>query len=151
MVNFAVYETVSPKIKKSFLEKARKIAENLLLEEGMEGEVDIAFMDDDNIRRLNKIYRGKDQPTDVLSFSYSNNAMVSQVTSVEPIGDIAISVETAEKNAAFYGNSLEKELCVLVIHGLLQVIGYSHETDDVEQQKIFEQKQIYYEGKLCLD
>lgn len=77
--------------------------------------VAVCFMDDASIRRLNRRYRGKDAPTDVLSF---------------PTRDIAISLETAARQAEALGHPLETEVKVLLLHALLHLAGHDHENDD---------------------
>jgi probable rRNA maturation factor len=73
------------------------------------------------LRRLNRTYRGKDRPTDVLSFPGGGE---------EGLGDVVISVEAAERNAKGLGRTLGQELDVLALHGFLHVLDYDHETDD---------------------
>jgi probable rRNA maturation factor len=89
---------------------------------GVSGEVALVLGGDRGIRSLNARYRGKDKPTDVLSFPGPGGAA--------GLGDIVISVPTAERNAARLGRSLAAELDVLALHGFLHVLGYDHETDD---------------------
>lgn len=86
------------------------------------GEMALVFAGDRTLRRLNRRYRGKDRPTDVLSFPGPGGE--------EGLGDVLISVETAERNARALGRSLAQELDVLALHGFLHVLGYDHETDD---------------------
>jgi probable rRNA maturation factor len=87
---------------------------------GIEGEVALVLTGDRAIRPLNARYRGKDKTTDVLSFPGGEAGL----------GDILISVETAERNAHGLGRTLLQELDVLALHGFLHVLGYDHETDD---------------------
>lgn len=82
---------------------------------GGQPPVAVRFMDDDGIRRLNRRYRGKDSATDVLSF---------------PTRDVAISLETAARQAQEFGHSVETEVKVLLLHALLHLAGHDHETDD---------------------
>jgi probable rRNA maturation factor len=89
---------------------------------GISGEVALVLSGDRTVRRLNARYRGKDAPTDVLSFPGGGGAL--------GLGDIVVSVETAGRNARRFGRSLARELDVLALHGLLHVLGYDHETDD---------------------
>jgi probable rRNA maturation factor len=86
------------------------------------GSIALVFAGDGTLHRLNRTYRGKDKPTDVLSFPGPGGA--------EGLGDVAISVPTAEKNARSLGRTLQQELDVLALHGFLHVLGYDHETDD---------------------
>jgi probable rRNA maturation factor len=89
---------------------------------GVCGELAVVLAGDRLLRRLNREYRGKDQPTDVLSFPGGGGEA--------GLGDVVISVETARRNARGLGRTLPQELDVLVLHGLLHVLGYDHETDD---------------------
>jgi len=103
---------------------------NLFLCEAQEavrlrGQVTVLLTTDAAIRGLNRRFRGKNKPTDVLSFP-AENLLKSQ----EKIaGDIAISVETARRQALGQGHALTCELKVLMLHGLLHLAGYDHESD----------------------
>jgi probable rRNA maturation factor len=88
----------------------------------VEGEVALLLAGDRTVRRLNARYRGKDKPTDVLSFPGPGGEA--------GLGDIVISVETAQRQARTAGHGLGRELDVLALHGFLHVLGYDHETDD---------------------
>lgn len=87
---------------------------------GVSGEVAVVLAGDRTLHRLNRTYRGKDRPTDVLSFPGAPDGL----------GDIVISVERADRNARSLGRTLPQEVDVLALHGLLHVLGYDHETDD---------------------
>jgi probable rRNA maturation factor len=92
------------------------------------GELAVVLGGDGAIRRLNARYRGKDEATDVLSFPGPGGE--------EGLGDVVISVATAERNARAARRSLRRELDVLAIHGLLHCLGYDHETDDGTMERI---------------
>ena len=92
------------------------------------GEVALLVAGDGTIRTLNNRYRGKDQPTDVLSFPGPGGDA--------GLGDIVISVPAAERNARRLRRPFAKELDVLVLHGFLHVLGYDHETDDGTMDRI---------------
>lgn len=98
-----------------FLAEARAAAR-------LRGQVTVLLTGDAAIRSLNKQFRGKNQPTDVLSFPALE--MVEGVA-----GDVAISVETARRQAEEQGHALSVEIKVLMLHGLLHLAGYDHETD----------------------
>ena len=97
-----------------------------ILRSGAVTHLDIVFTDDRTIRVLNRDYRGKDRPTDVLSFS-----LLEGVSPRDPIpfsmGDLVISVPTARRQAREYGVSLNDELRRLIVHGILHLCGYDHE------------------------
>ena len=90
---------------------------------GLRGEVSVLLTTDEGIRGLNRRFRKKDKATDVLSFPVDDVSFGSA-------GDLAISVETAARQAAEQGHKLSVELRVLMLHGLLHLAGLDHETDD---------------------
>jgi probable rRNA maturation factor len=96
-------------------------------------ELSIALVSDAHIKRLNKLYRNKDKPTDVLSFPIGE-----KVEDWLILGDIVISVDTAKRQAQELGHSLEEELKRLLVHGLVHLLGYDHELGGEEEKKFFE-------------
>jgi probable rRNA maturation factor len=96
-------------------------------------ELSIALVSDPQIKRLNKLYRNKDKPTDVLSFPIGE-----KVEDWLILGDIVISVDTAKRQAKELGHSLEEELKRLLVHGLVHLLGYDHELGGEEEKKFFE-------------
>ncbi len=89
---------------------------------------------------MNTKYRGIDKPTDVLSFSLQEGDVKSpEVESDKLLGDIIISAETAQRQADTLNHSMERELTVLLIHGLLHLTGYDHEED--KDYKIMREKE----------
>jgi probable rRNA maturation factor len=101
-------------------------------------EVSISFVDNNEIRELNKQYRDKDTATDVLSFplmefevteeNYNNEDEFVQEDRL--LGDIVISLEKAKEQAAEYEHSFERELAFLVVHGVLHLLGMDHEDEE---------------------
>ena len=94
-----------------------------------ESSATIAFVSDKTIRQLNRQFRGVDKATDVLSFP-TNDGDGSN------LGDIAISVDTATVQAKENGLSFEGEVAQLILHGLLHLSGYDHETDNGEMNRL---------------
>ena len=92
------------------------------------GTVTIALVSDRDIRRLNRDFRGKDTPTDVLSFPGPGPRAAI-------LGDIAIATGVARRQARELGHSVQTELRVLALHGLLHLLGYDHERDDGRMQR----------------
>jgi probable rRNA maturation factor len=90
---------------------------------GLVGEVGVLLADDKTLRRLNREFRGKDKATDVLSFPSAKEF------GEDYAGDLAISVDTAARQASEHGHSLRVEVRVLLLHGLLHLSGMDHETD----------------------
>lgn len=89
---------------------------------GLKGEVHVLLSDDATLCRLNKTFRKKNKPTDVLSFPAAD-------TIAGVAGDLAISLETAAAQAKERGHSLRDEVRVLLLHGVLHLAGFDHETD----------------------
>jgi probable rRNA maturation factor len=95
-------------------------------------ELNVCFVDDRTIGRLNARYRRKSRPTDVLSFPWkeerSGNGQLSREFKGF-LGDVVISAEMARRNARAEGHSTANEIRWLILHGLLHLLGYDHETD----------------------
>ncbi len=129
---------INPKIKlpkefKSFLKKnillmlkALKLRNQML---------DIYITIDEEIHALNKEYRNKDKPTDVLSFTIDE-----YIDDMHYLGEIIISYETAQRQAFEQNVSLEQELTRLIAHGIIHILGYDHELSK-EEEKIFFERQ----------
>jgi probable rRNA maturation factor len=100
-------------------------------------EYDFAILltGDRRIRGLNRQYRHQDKPTDVLSFPSADGETLPQGLEEVTLGDIVISVDTAQRQARERGHGLEKELKILVLHGLLHLLGYDHEIDRGEMRR----------------
>jgi probable rRNA maturation factor len=92
-------------------------------------EVSLVLTDDAAMQDLNRDYRGLDRPTDVLSFSQIEGGCDSPGEEPVILGDIIISMETAQRQADERGHSLGDELDLLAIHGVLHLLGYDDETD----------------------
>src|SRR5262249_22204486 len=95
--------------------------------------VAIAFVTDAEIARLNKTYRKKNKPTDVLSFPAQT---AKRVNKKKFLGDIAIAPAVARRYAKKNGRSLENEICILILHGILHLLGYDHEVDQGQMDRI---------------
>jgi probable rRNA maturation factor len=90
---------------------------------GLRGEVEVLLASDKTLRRLNREWRGKDKATDVLSFPAAE-----EMAAVYG-GDLAVSLETAQRQAEEHGHSLRDEVRILLLHGLLHLSGMDHEAD----------------------
>ncbi len=95
-------------------------------------EVSLSFVDNEEIRSLNKLYRGKDYATDVLSFPMEDE----EFANVEEIllGDIVISVEKAVEQATEYNHAFEREMAFLTVHSMFHLMGYDHMDKEEEQE-----------------
>jgi probable rRNA maturation factor len=110
--------TISKSGLSRFLNRARTAV-------GLDGEVDVLLTSDAEIKRLNRAFRKKNKATDILSFPASSEVP-------EIAGDLAISLDTAARQAAEHGHTLRDELRILLLHGLLHLAGQDHETDSGE-------------------
>ena len=101
-------------------------------------EISVAFVTNSEIARLNKLYRHKSGPTDVLSFPAlpSENSPLATRHSPLPLGDIAIAPGVARKYARRHNRSLAAELRVLLLHGVLHLLGYDHEADRGQMDRL---------------
>lgn len=117
-----------------------------LFKETEEREFSVAFVSDRRMKELNSFFRGKTSTTDVLSFPHETDEFDSvvrpdakasdgEIQNRDYLGDIVISVEQAQKQAGENGLTLENEVKQLILHGLLHLCGYDHETDDGEMNK----------------
>lgn len=106
-------------------------------------EVSVSFIDNAEIRKLNKEYRGKDAVTDVLSFPNSDNGEydLNNDTGCYMLGDIVISVAKAMEQAERFGHSLRREISYLTVHSMLHLLGYDHEAGGLEQVHMREKEE----------
>lgn len=93
-------------------------------------ELSIAVVELEEMTGLNEQYRAKEGPTDVLSFPCDDPCAVVEPGEPVAIGDVVIAPEVAERQAAEYGHTVEEELNLLLVHGILHLLGYDHEEDD---------------------
>ncbi|WP_129596775.1 rRNA maturation RNase YbeY [Anaerophilus nitritogenes] len=93
-----------------------------------EVEVSVSFVDNEEIHKLNKEYRGVDRPTDVLSFPQYENA--GDIEKFSSLGDIVISLEKAKEQAKEYEHSFEREVLFLTVHSMFHLFGYDHDTEE---------------------
>lgn len=94
--------------------------------------IELLLVDDETISEINSEYRGKNEPTDVLSFPIEPFAGA-------PLGSVVISIDTAQKVASDLNHPVLVEIKILFIHGLLHLLGFDHENDNGEMQKEEEQ------------
>ena len=118
------------------------MAEQILRQLSLTGvELSIVLCDNSFIHPLNRDYRGKDRPTDVLSFSQREGGDPEDPM----LGDVIISIERAKEQAPEHNNSTSAELSLLLVHGILHLLGYDHEDDEEAEVMEAKEKEI-----LCL-
>jgi probable rRNA maturation factor len=130
----------------------KKIVRQVLKAEGVAPpyEVSLVFTDSETVQRLNRDYRGIDEPTDVLAFYMLPQKGVDSSFALPPdgvtrLGEVIISYPQAVAQAKEQGHSLERELALLVIHGVLHLLGYDHE-ESGEGKKMREREQELLEN-----
>lgn len=103
-----------------------------------DAEVSVSFVNNETIHKLNLEYRGKDKPTDVLSFPMTDGDEeeddIDLSTGAVMLGDIIISAEKAMEQANEYGHGIEREICFLAVHSTLHLLGYDHETSEDDEK-----------------
>lgn len=123
----------------------RRCCNAVLRMEKFEGpaEISVTFVNNEQIHELNRQYRGKDMPTDVLSFPMGENGVydVNHDTGAKILGDIVISMEKAVEQAKRYDHSLEREVGYLTAHSMLHLLGYDHETSGLDRVRMREKEE----------
>lgn len=98
-------------------------------------ELSVLLTDDENIHRLNAKHRGKARPTDVLAFPLLEPERAPLATVGDgPLGDVVISLDTAQRQASGRGHDLLEEVRLLLAHGVLHLVGFDHQTDAQERE-----------------
>ena len=123
--SFGEVKRKDPTSSSSSAQTLSRFATRVQRELGIEGEVDICVTSSREMQALNRRFRRKNKPTDVLTFPSASPSVG---------GDIAISLEVAAANAADLGHSLANEVKILILHGMLHLAGFDHEIDDGEMQ-----------------
>ena len=103
-------------------------------------EISISFVNEEEIKNLNSIYRKKDSVTDVLSFPTDFEMKIQDVNI--PLGDVVICSKKASEQALEYGQSFEKEVVYLTIHSIFHLFGYDHEEDDEKKIMRLKEKEV---------
>lgn len=129
------------------LKLVEEVLQHAAQEEQVEAaEVSVTFVTNDMIQSINKEYRGKDQPTDVISFAMEEmgEGELEIVGSLEPrmLGDIIISLDRTKEQADDYGHTFERELAFLAVHGFLHLLGYDHMNQEDEKKMFARQEEI---------
>ncbi len=123
--------------------------ETLVVEEsGEEAEISIVFVDEEYIHHLNRQYRGVDCPTDVLAFAMQEGESFCRVEEELILGDVVVSLPAAQRQSMEYGHSLRREVAYLVVHGVLHLLGYDHQTE--EDRRVMRAKEEAVLGRLEL-
>lgn len=135
-------------VQEAHIELVEKLLQHAAQLEGIEpdSEVSVTFVDNEVIHEINKKYRDKDQPTDVISFAMEElgEGEVAIIAEGMPriLGDIIISTDRTREQAEEYGHTFERELGFLAVHGFLHLLGYDHMNDEDEKKMFGRQDEI---------
>ena len=128
---------------------ARKIAQRVLKAEGgaTPYEVSLVFTDSEMVQKLNRDYRGVDEATDVLAFYMlpqkgADSSFALPPDGITRLGEVIISYPQALEQAREQGHSIERELALLIIHGILHLLGYDHEQPEEEKRMRGREKEL---------
>ncbi len=100
----------------------------------------ISLLSKEEMHKFNKQYRQKDYPTDVISFPF-----LREFEEEEELGDLFICEEVVRENARKYGHSFNREYCFVIVHGILHLLGYNHQTEEEEAEMFCLQEKIIVE------
>lgn len=124
----------------------RRCCHAVLLVENFEGsaEISVSFVDNEQIREINKKHRNIDAETDVLSFPMGENGEydVNHETGAKILGDIVISMPKAQEQADRFGHTLEREVGYLTAHSMLHLLGYDHEDGGIDKVRMREKEEL---------
>ncbi len=130
------YDIIDNKLYKDYDYLNDVIKSTLEHEKANDAYLSIIFVDNDEIRRINKEYRNIDKVTDVISFALEDNKTIK--SEIRILGDIYISIPKMKEQASIYNHSEKRELSFLVCHGLLHLLGYDHVKSAAEEKIMFD-------------
>lgn len=136
-------------VKDEHMELVEKLLQHAATVEAIEDgtEVSITFVTNEAIHEINREYRDKDQPTDVISFALEEMGedevqIIGGEDMPRVLGDIIISTDRTREQAAEYGHTFERELGFLAVHGFLHLLGYDHMNEEDEKEMFGKQDEI---------
>ena len=139
-ISISIKRNMDLPVDKSWLENiARRVlqAERII----SSAEMGLLITDSQTVQKLNRIYRGKDEPTDVLAFQMTpdrnrepGTRFISPPDGIKHLGEVVISYPQAAKQAQECGRDVMQELALLIVHGVLHLLGYDHETLEDEKK-----------------
>jgi len=136
-MNVNIVKQVEDKVDQRIIEQVLQVSSKKLSLEDY--TINVILVNNQIIQELNKSFRKKDKPTDVLTFPDGE---------FKNLGDVFISLEKAREQAKEYGHSFSRELAFLTVHGLLHTLGYDHHTKEEEQEMFGLQESLLQEAKI---
>lgn len=132
----------------NYLEELKNMLCDFCKREKLDNVVfNIIIIDNEEIHKINKEYRGKDSATDVISFALEDDKTLVEPNGIRILGDIYISIDKVHEQANSYNHSFKRELNFLAVHGLLHLLGYDHMNKEDEEVMFKKQEEVldYYE------
>lgn len=124
----------------------RRCCHAVLELEAFEGsaEISVSFVDNEQIQEMNREYRQKDSPTDVLSFPMGEHGEydINQATGAKILGDVVLSIPKVMEQAELYGHGFNREIAYLTAHSVLHLLGYDHEQGGLDRVRMREKEEI---------
>lgn len=108
-------------------------------------EFNVIIINNEEIHKINKEYRGIDRPTDVISFALEDYKDIKYENDYRVLGDIYISIDKVKEQAKEYGHSEKRELAFLAVHGLLHLLGYDH-MEKKDEKVMFSKQELILDG-----
>ena len=127
----------------------KKLIRNIFKFDKSKDIMNIIFVSDEEIQKINKEYRNIDRVTDVISFALNDEK--DFLIKTDEIGDIFIDIDQAKRQAIDYGHSLDRELGFLSVHGYLHLHGFDHQTKEDEETMFKKQEEILASANLRRD
>ena len=146
-MEIGIFNQTNEKLDKE-LDELKDMLSDFCKREGLGNVIfNIIIIDNPTIHKINKEYRDKDAPTDVISFALEDDKTVIEPDGVRILGDIYISIDKVHEQALEYGHSFKRELSFLAVHGLLHLLGYDHMEKSDEEVMLKKQEEVlnYYE------
>lgn len=146
-MEIGIFNQTNEKLDKE-LDELKDMLSDFCKREGLGNVIfNIIIIDNPTIHKINKEYRDKDVPTDVISFALEDDKTVIEPDGVRILGDIYISIDKVHEQALEYGHSFKRELSFLAVHGLLHLLGYDHMEKSDEEVMFKKQEEVlnYYE------
>lgn len=138
MSNYEIINKTNYEYDKKIIDKVIKRA--LKVENVNKASFSIVLIPDDEMHKMNKMYRNIDRSTDVLSFAFEDNEKI--VYNIRQLGEIFVNVKAVKEQALEYGHSEKRELAFLIVHGLLHLLGYDHTLGPKEEKEMFERQEL---------
>ena len=147
-MEIGIFNQTNEKLDKE-LDELKDMLSDFCKREGLGNVIfNIIIIDNPTIHKINKEYRNKDAPTDVISFALEDDKTVIEPDGVRILGDIYISIDKVHEQALEYGHSFKRELSFLAVHGLLHLLGYDHMEKEDEVIMFSKQELILNEAGI---